>query len=32
MVDRALAAWTNAHMTDMLLMDIKAALPSVAKG
>jgi len=32
MVDRAHAAWTNGHITGVLLMDIKAAFPSVAKG
>jgi hypothetical protein len=32
MVDRAHAAWTNSHITGVLLMDIKAAFPSVAKG
>jgi len=32
MVDRADAAWTNGHITGVLLMDIKAAFPSVAKG
>jgi len=32
MVDRAHAAWTNGHITGELLMDIKAAFPSVAKG
>jgi len=31
MVDRAHAAWTNGHITGVLLMDIKAAFPSVAK-
>jgi len=31
MVDRAHAAWTNGHITDVLLMDIMAAFPSVAK-
>jgi hypothetical protein len=31
-VDRAHAAWTNGHITGLLLMDIKAAFPSVAKG
>jgi len=31
-VDRAHAAWTNSHITDVLPMDIKAAFPSVAKG
>jgi hypothetical protein len=32
MVDRAYAAWTHGHITGVLLMDIKAAFPSVAKG
>jgi hypothetical protein len=32
MVDRAHAAWTNGHVTGVLLMDIKAAFRSVAKG
>jgi len=32
MVDRAHAAWTHGHITGVLLMDIKAAFPSVAKG
>jgi hypothetical protein len=32
MVDRAHAAWTNGHIPGMLLMDIKAAFPRVAKG
>jgi len=32
MVDRAHAALTNGHITGVLLMDIKAAFPSVAKG
>jgi len=32
MVDRAHAAWTNGQMTGVLLMDIKAAFPSVTKG
>jgi len=31
-VDRAHAAWTNGHIAGMLLMDIMAAFPSVAKG
>jgi len=31
MVDRVHAAWTNGHITGMLLMDIKAAFPSVTK-
>jgi hypothetical protein len=30
--DRAHAAWTIGHITGVLLMDIKAAFPSVAKG
>jgi len=30
MVDRAHAAWTNGHITGVLLMDIKVAFPSVA--
>jgi len=32
MVDRAQAALTNGHISGVLLMDIKAAFPSVAKG
>jgi len=32
MVDRARAAWKNGHTTSVLLMEIKAAFPSVAKG
>ena len=32
MVDRAHAAWRNGHITGVLLMDIKAAFPSMAKG
>jgi len=32
MVNKAHAPWTNGHITGMLLMDIKAAFPSVAKG
>jgi len=32
MVDRAHAVWTNGHITGVLLMDIKAAFPSMAKG
>jgi hypothetical protein len=32
MVDRAHAAWTNGHITGLLLMYIKAAFPSMAKG
>jgi len=32
MVGRARAAWTNGHITGVLLMDIQAAFPSVAKG
>ena len=32
MLDRAYAAWTNGHITGVLLRDIKAAFPSVAKG
>jgi len=32
MVDRAHAAWKNGHITGVLLMDIKAAFPSVPKG
>jgi hypothetical protein len=32
MVDRAHAAWRTGHMTGVLLMDIKAAFPTVAKG
>jgi len=31
-VDRAHTAWTNGHISGVLLMDIKAAFPSVAKG
>jgi len=31
MVDRAHAAWTNGNITGVLLMDIMAAFPSVAK-
>jgi hypothetical protein len=31
MVDIAHATWTNGHITGVLLMDIKAAFPSVAK-
>ena len=32
MVDRVHPAWKNSHITGMLLMDIKAAFPSMAKG
>jgi len=32
MVDRAHAAWTNGHITGVLLMDIQTAFPSVTKG
>ena len=32
MVDRTQAAWTNGNITGVLLMDIKAAFPSVANG
>jgi len=32
MVNRAHAAWTNGHITGVLLRDIKAAFPSVANG
>jgi len=32
MVDRAHTAWTHGHITAVILMDIKAAFPSVAKG
>jgi hypothetical protein len=32
MVDRIRAAWTHSHITGVLLMDIKAAFPRVAKG
>jgi hypothetical protein len=32
MVDRAHAAWNGGHIAGVLLMDIKAAFPSVAKG
>jgi len=31
-VDRAHAAWTHSHITGVLLMDIKAAFPTMAKG
>jgi len=31
-VDRAHAAWTDGNITGVLLMDIKAAFPSIAKG
>jgi hypothetical protein len=31
-VDRAHIAWANSHITGVLLIDIKAAFPSVAKG
>jgi len=31
-VDRAHAAWTNSNITGVLIMDIKAAYPSVANG
>jgi len=31
MVDRAHAAWRDGHISGVLLMDIKAAFPSVAK-
>jgi len=32
LVDRAHAAWTNGRITGVLVMDLKAAFPSVAKG
>jgi len=32
MVDRVHAAWTNGHITGLLLVDIKAAFLSMAKG
>jgi hypothetical protein len=32
MVDRAYAAWRDGHIAGVLLMDIKAAFPRVAKG
>jgi hypothetical protein len=32
MVDRAHAAWTKGHITGVLLMEVMAAVPSVAKG
>jgi hypothetical protein len=32
MVDRAHAAWKEDNITGVLLMDIKAAFPSVARG
>jgi len=32
MVDRAHAAWKGGHIAGVLLMDIKAAFPGVAKG
>jgi len=32
MVDRALAAWGEGNITGILLMDIEAAFPSVARG
>jgi len=32
MVDGAHPAWTNGHITGVLLMDIRAAFPSVANG
>jgi len=32
MVDTAHPAWTNGHIAGVLLMDTKAAFPSVAKG
>jgi len=32
MLDRAYAAWINGHLTGVLLRDIKAPFPSVAKG
>jgi hypothetical protein len=32
MVDRAHVSWTNSHITGILLMDIIAAFPRMAKG
>jgi hypothetical protein len=32
MVDRAHAAWREGHIAGILLMDIKAAFPSVGRG
>jgi len=32
MVDRAHAAWREGHIASVLLMDIKAAFPSVGRG
>jgi hypothetical protein len=32
MVHRAHAAWGDSHIAGVLLVDIKAAFPSVAKG
>jgi len=32
MVDRAYAAWTDGHITGMLLIDINTTFPRVAKG
>jgi len=32
LLNRAHAAWKNGHITVVLLMDIEAAFPSVAKG
>jgi hypothetical protein len=32
MVERAHAAWRDSHIAGVLLMDIKEAFPSVAKG
>jgi hypothetical protein len=32
MVDRVHTAWTSSDISSVLLMDIKAAIPSVAKG
>jgi hypothetical protein len=32
MLNKAHVAWTNSHITGVLLMDIKAAFLSVAKG
>jgi len=31
MVDRAPAAWKNAHITGVILMDIEVAFPSAAR-
>jgi hypothetical protein len=32
LVDRLHALWTNWHIRGVLLIDIKAAIPSMAKG